>query len=188
MSTKRPDCSNSTLVDWTSGTLGGEGVEESVKTLAQLPGIFQDEVAWRNMDPATEVYRVQFWKPVPDGTLGGLFWGATVLQPGRVGDEYFMTHGHFHHIRDRAEYYATIKGNGSLLLMDETGHTCSQPMAPGTVNYIPGNIAHRAVNTGDRPLVFLASWPSDAGYDYARIRVSGFSRRVVARNGAPCLV
>ncbi len=177
-----------TFVDWSSGDITGTGVEESVKTLGQLAGLFHDEEAWRSMDPETEVYRVRFWRPVPDGTPGGLFWGATVLQPGRVGDEYFMTHGHFHAIRDRAEFYATVRGSGAMLFMDENGATWSQDMAPGTVHYIPGNAAHRVVNTGDVPLVFLASWPSDAGHDYARIRATGFSRRMVLRNGEPCLI
>jgi len=103
-------------VDWSTGDLSGEGIEESVKTLGQLAGLFKDEAAWRSMDPVTEVYRVRFWRPVPEGTSGGLFWGATILQPGRVGDEYFMTHGHFHAIRDRAEYYATVKGTGRCCL------------------------------------------------------------------------
>ncbi len=177
-----------TFVDWVSGTIRGEGVEESVKTLAQLPGLFHDEAAWRSMDPETEIYRVRSWKPVPEGTTGGLFWGATILQPGRVGDEYFMTHGHFHAVRDRAEFYATVSGNGALLLMQEDGATWSQAMKPGTVHYIPGCIAHRVVNTGSEQLVFLASWPSDAGHDYARIRAAGFSKRMVMRDGAPCLV
>ena len=108
-----------TIVDWGTGHIAGEGIDESVKTLGELPGIFQDEEAWRSMDPETVVYRVRFWRPVPDGTAGGLFWGSTVLQPGRVGDEYFMTHGHFHAIRDRAEYYATVKGKGAMLFMDD---------------------------------------------------------------------
>ena len=108
-----------TFVDWSSGVITGEGVEESVKTLGQLPGMFHDEASWRRMPPETEVYRVRFWKPVPDGTSGGLFWGATIVQPGQVGDEYFMTHGHFHAIRDRAEYYATVRGTGALLMMQE---------------------------------------------------------------------
>jgi glucose-6-phosphate isomerase len=177
-----------TFVDWTSGDITGPGVDESVKTLGQLAGLFHDEAAWRSMDPMTEVYRVRFWRPVPDGTSGGLFWGATTLRPGRVGDEYFMTHGHFHAIRDRAEFYATVKGQGAMLFMDETGNTWSQTMAPGTVHYIPGNAAHRVVNTGDSPLIFLASWPSDAGHDYARIRTIGFSKRMVERNGVPCLI
>jgi len=179
---------NPTVVDWSTGNLTGEDIEQSVKTLGQLAGLFHDEAAFASMDAATEVYRVQFWRPVPDGTTGGLFWGATVLQPGRVGDEYFMTHGHFHAIRDRAEFYATVRGVGAMIFMDESGNAWSQAMAPGSVHYIPGNVAHRVANTGSEPLVFLASWPSDAGHDYARIRTTGFSKRMVMREGWPCLI
>jgi len=177
-----------TFVDWRTGGLSGEGIEESVKTLGQLSGLFHDEAAWRAMDPEMEVYRVRFWRPVPDGTPGGLFWGCTVLQSGRVGDEYFMTHGHFHAIRDRAEFYATVRGSGAMLFMDEDGNAWSQAMTPGTIHYIPGKVAHRVANTGSEPLAFLASWPSDAGHDYGRIRTAGFSKRMVLRNGEPCLV
>jgi glucose-6-phosphate isomerase len=188
MSTNSENCSGPAFVDWGSGILAGDGIEESVKTLGQLEGLFRDEAAWHSMDPKTEVYRVRSWRPVADGTTGGLFFGSTVLQPGRVGDEYFMTYGHFHAIRDRAEFYATLKGTGMLLFMDENGSFWSQSMAPGTVHYIPGKAAHRVVNTGNDPLVFLASWPSDAGHDYARIRATGFSKRLVQRDGEPCLV
>ena len=177
-----------THVDWSSGTIFGEGVEEAVKSLGELVGLFRDEGAWRKMAPETEVYRVRAWKPVEEGTTGGLFWGSTVLQPGRVGDEYFMTHGHFHAIPDRAEFYATVKGTGAMVFMDEARKTWSQPMKPGSVHYIPGKVAHRVVNTGDVPLVFLACWPSDAGHDYAQIRATGFSKRLVLRDGEPCLL
>ena len=140
------------------------------------------------MDPEAEIYRVRFWKPVPDGTPGGLFWGTTTLQPGLVGDEYFMTHGHFHAVPDRAEYYATISGSGELILISEDGTTATQSMTPGSVHYIPGLTAHRVANTGSEPLVFLASWPSDAGHDYARVRKPGFGKRLVRRDGRPCLI
>lgn len=175
-------------VDWASGLISGPPVEETVRTLGQLTKLFQDQAALHTMDPATEIYRVQYWKPVAEGTLGGLFWGSTILQPGRVGDEYFMTHGHFHAIGDRAEFYATVRGRGLLLLMDENGVTRSLEMKPGRINYIPGHIGHRAVNTGDDPLVFVASWPSDAGHDYERIQNDGFGKRVVLRDGGPCLI
>jgi glucose-6-phosphate isomerase len=81
MSTILPDSTKPTFVDWSSGAISGEAIEESLKTLGQLPCLFHDEAAWRSMDPETEVYRVRFWRPVPDGTSGGLFWGATILQP-----------------------------------------------------------------------------------------------------------
>lgn len=177
-----------THVDWSTGIISGEGVEESVKTLGQLGGLFHDEEAWHNMAAETEVYRVRAWKPVHDGTPGGLFWGSTILQPGRVGDEYFMTHGHFHEERDRGEFYATVKGTGAMVFMDDKGRAWSQTMSIGTVHYVPGMVAHRVVNTGEVPLVFLACWPSDAGHDYGVIRTAGFSKRLVLRDGEPCLV
>jgi glucose-6-phosphate isomerase len=177
-----------TTVDWSSGAIAGDGIEESVKKIGQLAGLFHDRAAWSRMDPETEVYRVRFWRPVPEGTPGGLFWGSTTIQPGRVGDEYFMTHGHFHSIRNRAEVYATVKGAGAMLFMDEDGNIWSQKMTPGSVHYIPGNFAHRVVNTGSEPLTFLASWPSDAGHDYGSIRTSGFGKRMVMRDGKPCLI
>lgn len=176
------------FADWQTGLISGQYIEEFVKTLGQLAGIFKEKAAWRAMDPETEVYRVRLWRPVPDGKPGGLFWGSTVLQPGRVGDEYFMTHGHFHKIRDRAEFYATIRGTGAMLFMDEKGKTWTQTMNTGTVHYIPGNVAHRVVNTGIVPLIFFASWPSDAGHNYAEILTRGFSKRIMQRNGEPCLI
>ncbi len=175
-------------LQWSTGEIAGPGVTEIIKRLGQLPGIFHDEAAWRGLDPETEVYRVRSWMPVPPGTEGGLFWGSTTLRPGRVGDEFFMTHGHFHANRDRGEYYATVRGKGVLVLMDDARQTWSQEMGPGSVHYIPGRVGHRVVNTGDEPLVFLATWPSDAGHDYDTILRDGFSRRMVLRDGAPCLV
>ena len=183
LSTPKP-----TWVDWSSGLITGDGIEERVKMLGKLTGLFHDEAALSRMDPETEVYRVRFWKPVPEGTTGGLFWGSTTIHPGLVGDEYFMTHGHFHSIRDRAELYATVKGTGAMLFMNEAGKTWCQTMTPGSVHYIPGNVAHRVVNTGSEPLVFLASWPSDAGHDYGTIRAGGFGKRMVKRDGKPCLI
>ncbi len=71
------------LVDWSSGTISGGAVKQSAKTVGQLPGLFRDEAARRRLDPDTLVYRVQFWQPVPSGTEGGLFWGTTILEPGK---------------------------------------------------------------------------------------------------------
>jgi glucose-6-phosphate isomerase len=175
-------------LEWNSGQISGLPVEESTKLLRDLKGIFRDEAARSLMDPAREVYRVHWWSPVPAGDEGGLFWGVTVLQPGRVGDEYFMTHGHFHANRTRAEYYATVAGKGILLRMDDQRQTWGEHMHPGSLHYLRGQHAHRVVNVGDEPLVFWACWGSDAGYDYGTIRDQGFSACVVEQNGLPAIV
>jgi glucose-6-phosphate isomerase, archaeal len=175
-------------LDWHTGSLRGPQICESVKKLGQLAGLFRDQNAWRTMDPETVVYRVQWWEPIPQSTQGGLFWGATTIEPGRVNDEYFMTHGHFHSIRDRAEYYCTVKGDGVLVLMGEDRLIRTENMSLGSLHYIPGSTAHRVVNTSETPLVFWASWPSDAGHDYDTIRKEGFAARILLRDGAPTIV
>jgi len=151
-------------MDWAKGLLeAGAEVRESVKMLGQLEGIFENSAALRAMDPAAAVYRVQAWCPVPEGTEGGLLWGTTVIEPGKVDSEYFMTHGHFHRKRDRTEYYATFKGKGALILMDENRKTWMETMSAGSVHHVPANTAHRIANTGEVPLRVMACWPSDAG-------------------------
>lgn len=166
----------------------GGAVRESVKLLGELSGIFRDEPARSSMDPNQEVYCVRWWPTVPAGQEGGLFWGVTILYPGKVGEEYFMTHGHFHANRTRAEYYAAVAGNGILLRMDAQRKTWGEAMSPGTLHYIHGEHAHRVVNVGNEPLIFWACWGSDAGYDYGTIRQSGFGASVVERDGLPTIV
>ena len=100
--------------------------------------LFLDQDRAATKDPETILYRVQYWLPVAEGTAG-LFWGTTVIEPGRVGDEYFMTHGHFHAAGDRAEFYATVQGRGALILMDESASTWFEPMKSGSLHYIPGH-------------------------------------------------
>lgn len=176
------------LMNWQTGVLSGAGVVMATKTLGQIRSLFHDQDAAAAMPGDLELYRVQAYTPVADGVEGGLFWGNTTLNPGKVGDEYFMTKGHFHQIRNRAEYYATFHGKGALLLMTEDGVTRFEVMTPGSVHYIPGNTAHRVANTGSVPLVFAACWPSDAGHDYETIEREGFSARLVERDGRPVLV
>jgi glucose-6-phosphate isomerase len=175
-------------MDWSSGDLRGDTVRESVKTLGQMRGLFQSMQHWERMDPNTIVYRVKWCAPVPEGTEGGIFWGTTMIEPGRVGDEYFMTHGHFHANRQRAEYYSCTEGEGMLIMMDVSRQIWTEPMFPGSLHFISSNLAHRVANIGQSPLKFVACWPSDAGHDYESIRQEGFAVRVVARNDKPVLM
>jgi glucose-6-phosphate isomerase, archaeal len=176
-------------IDLKTGSLGEDTrIERASKVLGEMGNVFADEWARNQMDAAIVVYAVEYWKPVAEDTEGGLYWGNSTVSPGVVGEEYFMTRGHFHARRDRAEYYATVSGTGLLVLMDEQRNGAVQEMEPGTTHYIPGRIAHRVVNIGDVPLTFLACWPSDAGYDYATIDEQGFSVRVFCRGGRPEVV
>jgi glucose-6-phosphate isomerase, archaeal len=175
-------------VNWRDGSLAGPNVQQSAKTLGQLRGIFRGAEDLINAAADTVVYRVQWIPPVEDGTEGGLIWGNTTIEPGMVGDEYFMTHGHFHAKSNRGEFYSTVQGSGYLLLMDRDRKSWAEPMSPGSLHYIDAEIAHRVVNSGDEPLRFVACWPSDAGHNYASIAEDGFSIRVICRDGQPSVI
>jgi glucose-6-phosphate isomerase len=115
-------------------------------------------------------------------------YSTTVIYPGRIGDEYHMTKGHFHAKRDRAEVYLGLAGDGYLLLMTDQGEVASVPMKAGTIAYVPPYWAHRTVNTGSQPCVFFAVWPGDSGHDYGTIMNSGFAKILVDSGGRPTLV
>jgi glucose-6-phosphate isomerase, archaeal len=166
------------LTDLLSGQLSGANVVESRRTVGDLAGYWQDADAAATL--ADELlYVTQTWLPVADGTEGAILWGNTTLMPGVVGEEYFMTRGHWHVKRDRCEICITVSGTGALLLMDENRQTTVEPMSPGSSHYIPGHLAHRTVNNGTEPLVFLCAWPADCGHQYDAILQDGFSRRLL---------
>lgn len=166
----------------------GEHVEKSTRKLGDLRGIFENGTAFESMNLERIAYHVSCTFPVQEGTSGGLFMGITYLMPGKVGDEYFMTKGHFHSNIDRAEFYWGVEGEGMLILMNEAREVWAERMYPGSLHYIPGGVAHRVANVGNSMLIFAASWPSDAGHNYETIAKHGFARRLKEVNGKPKLV
>lgn len=166
----------------------GEPIINQTRKLKDIPGIFTDEKAFLKMDQEHLAYTVQAWFPVADGTPGGLFFGTSTIYPGKVGNEYFMTKGHFHAKSDRAEFYWGVQGKGMLILMDLDRNTWAEEVYPGSLHYIGGEIAHRLANTGNEKLIVGACWPSDAGHDYEEIATNGFSARLVEVDGKPVLL
>jgi glucose-6-phosphate isomerase len=161
----------------------GEKVVKSIRTLGELSGIFLDAEAYAALPAETLVYEVHSHLSVDEGTPGGLYFGLTKLYPGKVGEEYFMTKGHFHRQADRAEYYWCLGGEGILLLMDARREMQGEKMFSGSLHYIPGGVAHRVANVGSQPLLFAAAWPSDAGHDYETIAADGFSAHLLEIDG-----
>jgi glucose-6-phosphate isomerase len=118
---------------------------------------------------------------------GDIFFGTTIIYPGRVGSEYHLTRGHYHSKRNHAETYQALSGKGLVLFEREDGTTCSAELTPGKITYIPPYWAHRSINPGDVPLVFLWTCPVEAGHDYAALGDRGMRQVVVERNGVPTI-
>ena len=178
-------CVEITLYDF---KLKGDPVKFQSRLLTNIVGIFFDQEAAKKLNDDTLVYYVQSWMPVPEGTTGGLFYGTSTIMTGKVGEEYFMTKGHFHLKPDRAEFYWGVRGEGVLIMMDRNRNTWGERIYPGSLHYINGEIAHRMANTGQEQLIVGACWPSDAGHDYEEIEHNGFSARLLEVNGQPVLV
>lgn len=169
------------LMDFQSGRL--DHVRDTVeRRLGDMAGMYQEEVT----EPDTLVYEVlQLTVPEENSEIQ---CSTTILQPGTVGEERFMTKGHFHEVRNRSEVYIGLQGEGRLVLATEAGDHTVEPLRPGTVNYIPGGWAHRSVNVGDEPLVFFAAYVGDAGHDYGTIEEEGFPVLVLRGDGEPRIV
>jgi glucose-6-phosphate isomerase len=176
------------IFDPTTGVLRGAPIKESRRTLGGLAGYYRDESARRAMDQERLAYRVLAWEPAPEAQAGAVCLATTFLEPGLVGDEFFLTRGHFHARADGPELEVTVAGEGCLVLMDRTRRTWTEPMSPGSVHHVPPATAHRVVNTGESPLVFVSYWPSETGHDYQTIVDAGFGARVLRRDGAPVLL
>ena len=85
------------------------------KRLSELRGLYRDQPAFdaklaKHGDViAYEV--VEFRQPGSD-----LFFGTTTMYPGQVGQEYFMTRGHFHERRDRLfERFDVLQALGQVV-------------------------------------------------------------------------
>jgi glucose-6-phosphate isomerase, archaeal len=121
----------------------------------------------------------------PNQAERDLFFGTTILYPGKVGLEYYLTRGHYHSKRDRAETYQTVSGKGLALFQKPDGKTCVAELEPGKITYIPPYWAHRSVNTSKEPLVFIWTCPVDAGNDYASL--GEMDLVVLERDGSPSI-
>jgi glucose-6-phosphate isomerase len=171
-----------TLLDLETGRLDPER-EVVERRLSDMRTVFA-EVPPSENDPV--IYRV-YGIPLPAETANVL-GSTTVIEPGTVGREYYMTKGHFHSVRDRSELYLGLAGEGMLVLATEDGRHAVEPLRRGTLSFVPGGWAHRTVNVGDEPLVFYATYVGDAGHDYSTIERTGFPVLVVEGQGGPAVI
>jgi glucose-6-phosphate isomerase len=156
------------------------------KRLSDLRGLFLDPDALerriREEDDSVCYENYAFNQSQAEGDI---FFGTTIIYPGKVGSEYHLTRGHYHRKRNHAETYQALSGRGLVLFEQEDGTTCTAELAPGKVTYVPPFWAHRSVNTSDVPLVFLWTCSVEAGHDYEGLGGRGMRQVVVERNGVP---
>lgn len=155
-----------------------------VRRASDMRGYYADDAALEALiqkgdDP---IHYEVFEREIPEAG-GHLRFCISKLQPGRVGDECFMTKGHYHTVAHTAEIYLGLMGRGYMLNKLPSGECHAEPIAKGTMVYVPPYWAHRSINTGDEPLISFCVYPAEAGHNYGDIVAEGFPKRIMLREG-----
>jgi len=154
------------------------------RTLSWMEGQFNDQQSYQELLEKGDQVVYEVYEMKRRSSLGELSHGISIVHPGRVGDEYFKTKGHFHSVIDTAEVYYCLQGKGVLVMETLQGDWAVEEMQPGVVVYVPPGWAHRCVNVdGTSDLVTFFVYPSHAGHDYASIESRGFRKMIVDRDG-----
>lgn len=152
------------------------------RRMSDMTGLFGDDQAYRAAvargNPV--VYRV-VTSMVPE-LPNQIGFATTTIEPGTVGQEFFMTRGHRHRVASAAEVYLCLGGHGGVLLSDGARPAWIE-MTRGVIAHIGPGLAHRSVNVGAEPFRFLAVYPADSGTDYPAVAQSGLGSTVV-RSGS----
>lgn len=156
--------------------------------LSNMKGMFADDKAFDDIleDPDKLIY--EFYELGLPETSSNLLFGTSITYPGKVGNEYFMTKGHFHTILETAEVYYCLSGKGYMLMENPEGDWDAQEMTPGKAVYVPARYAHRSINTGTEPLVTFFVFRADAGHDYGTIETKGYRKLIVEKDGKPQII
>lgn len=155
----------------------------SKRYLTNLRGMFADDAALEAMIGKENTLVYEFYEMGVPEHPGDLAFGTSIAYPGKVGDEYFFTKGHFHTILDTAEVYLCLQGRGLILMENPEGDVQYQVLTPGKMVYVPKCYAHRSINIGKEPFVQFFTFRADAGHDYGTIESKGYRKLVVEKDG-----
>ncbi|MEY2598525.1 MAG: hypothetical protein RLZZ244_2990 [Verrucomicrobiota bacterium] len=154
-----------------------------VRRAADMRGHYRDAAALQRLvDSGNPVHYEVFERPVPE-QYGHLMFCISDLRPGTVGEECFMTKGHYHTRLNTGEIYLALRGRGYMMMKTADGRCRYEEFAPGRMVYVPPYWGHRSINTGSEPLISFCVYPGDAGHNYGDIEREGFPCRVFVRNG-----
>jgi glucose-6-phosphate isomerase, archaeal len=150
---------------------------------SDMRGYYGDAAALeRHVTEGNAVHYEVFETPVPH-EYGHLMYCISKLYSGRVGDECFMTKGHYHTAINTGEIYLALRGEGFMMMKTPDGKCRHERFEKGRMVYVPPYWGHRSINTGNEPLISFCVYPGDAGHNYGDIEKEGFPKRVYLRGG-----
>jgi glucose-6-phosphate isomerase len=152
-----------------------------VRHASDMRGHYRDNTAFEALvSDGNPIHYEVFERPVPND-YGHLMFCISDLKAGCVGDECFMTKGHYHTRINTGEIYLALRGRGFMMMKTTDGQCRYEEFAPGRMVYVPPFWGHRSINTGDEPLISFCVYPAEAGHNYGDIEREGFPKRVFRR-------
>jgi glucose-6-phosphate isomerase len=159
------------------------------RRLSAMRGQYLDDDAYEALLAQEDTLLYEVYEISRPAESGELSCGLSIVHPGKVGDEYFMTKGHYHAILETAEVYLCLRGQGFMVMESPEGESAVEPLSPDRLLYVPPRWAHRTVNTGaDTDVVTFYVYPANAGHNYGSIEKSGFRVLVREIDGKPVIV
>lgn len=177
--TFRIDLSNKTIPDSNS---------HIIRKLSSMKNQYFDDSCYEEMIKKEDTILYEVYEKLVPEEEGELIQGLTIVHPGKVGKEYFMTKGHFHSILNTAELYFCFSGHGYIVMETPEGYCRTEKLLTDTAVYVPGRWAHRLVNVGNTDLVMLFVYPANAGHNYSTIETRGFRKLIIEDKGNPKII
>jgi hypothetical protein len=129
------------------------------RKLSSLRGQFLDSAAYEKMITVEDTLVYEVYEIHRPEVAGEVLSGISIVHPGRVGNEFFMTKGHFHTVLETAEIYMCLKGEGFMVMETPEGETCVEalgcPICPTQVGS-PFGLHFAPAGSGD---LFCLSGP-----------------------------
>ena len=175
-------------IDFDLKTGLSNAVESTKRKVSNMKGMYLDSGSEMKLIESGDPLVYEFHEIGAPEDSGDIAAGTSIVYPGKVGDEYNMTAGHFHTILETAEVYYCLSGEGYMMCENKDGDWVAYQLKAGEMVYVPKGYAHRSINVGDVPLVTFFAFRADAGHDYGTIKERGFKKLVVEVNGKPEII
>ncbi len=140
--------------------------------LSDMEGYFADKDAYQRMlKKNPTVYKV--YRKI----INGIELSLTILHPGKVGKQHFMTRGHYH-LKPYLELMMLLKGKG--IFVEKKGKKIIKTnLEKNKVYVLLPDYAHRTVNTGNKEMEFITVQKAGAGHNYKKFKKEAMEKIIV---------
>ena len=120
------------LVDFDSESGLSKAASTTKRYLSNMKNVFADQKEAERILATEDPVIYEFYELGCPERPGDLLFGTTIIYPGKVGSEYYMTKGHFHTILETAEVYYTLSGEGYMVMENPEGETLEESLSKGS--------------------------------------------------------